>query len=170
MPFEQGTEGGGFRAVELGYRPSPTMLPGDESYIPHPKEIPVRVSVRDAQGTAFRGLEIPGLGGVRLISQKPYRPGLSIDLDVRICGEWRRLRGLVVSLKDLPSGYEVGIGFQSRIDAFEGRMLEQACHIESYKLGIWRTQGRDITVEQGAREWIGRFSATFPSPCEPQGS
>lgn len=168
MPFEQGTAGEASRSVALGVRPGPTVFTGYESYIPHPREIPVRVTVRKASGTVFRRLENPGLGGIRLICQQPHRPGLLVDLDVRVCGEWRQLRGLVVSLRDVEAGYEVGMGFLSRSDAFEGRMIEQACHIESYKQGISRTQGRNISAEQAAREWIGRFSATFPPLCDPE--
>ncbi|MEA3412223.1 MAG: hypothetical protein U9R74_11890 [Pseudomonadota bacterium] len=168
MPFEQGTAGEASRGVALDVRPGPTVFAGYESYILHPREIPVRVTVRKSPGTVFRRLENPGLGGVRLICREPYRPGLLVGLDVRVCGEWRQLRGIVVSLRDIGVGYEVGMGFLSRADAFEGRMLEQACHIESYKLGISRTQGRNISAEQAAREWIGRFSATFPPLCEPE--
>jgi hypothetical protein len=47
-------------------------------------------------------------------------------------------------------------------------MVEQICFIEHYKNEMLETQGRKLTSEQAAAEWIENYGADFPEP-EPGG-
>jgi len=40
--------------------------------------------------------------------------------------------------------------------------VEQICHIEQYKRDMRDQEGRELTGEQAAYEWIERFAAEFP--------
>jgi hypothetical protein len=42
------------------------------------------------------------------------------------------------------------------------RMVEQVCHIEQYKKELFEDEGRALTGEQAAMEWIKRFAEGFP--------
>ncbi|MDY6992513.1 MAG: hypothetical protein SVR94_07890 [Pseudomonadota bacterium] len=46
-------------------------------------------------------------------------------------------------------------------DAFRSRMLEQVCQIEKYRQSL-EQQGRTISIEEAAMEWISRYAAEFP--------
>jgi len=41
-------------------------------------------------------------------------------------------------------------------------MVEQVCSIESYQKKIYETEGRRLTTEQAAMEWIAKYAAQFP--------
>jgi hypothetical protein len=41
-------------------------------------------------------------------------------------------------------------------------MVEQVCHIEHYKNEVKRREGREISGEQAANEWIAKFAGNFP--------
>ena len=41
-------------------------------------------------------------------------------------------------------------------------MIEQICHIEQYKADVLAKEGRQLDVEQAAREWIYKFADDFP--------
>jgi hypothetical protein len=46
--------------------------------------------------------------------------------------------------------------------AYGVRVVEQVCYIEHYRQGTLRTQGRALSSEQAAQEWIGGYAAGFP--------
>jgi hypothetical protein len=41
-------------------------------------------------------------------------------------------------------------------------MVEQVAYIESYKKQVREREGRTITGEQAAFEWIARYADSFP--------
>lgn len=60
-------------------------------------------------------------------------------------------------------GFAIGVCFGGVDEAFLVRMVEQVCHIESYRRRMART-GRELTSEQAADEWIACHAAGFPDP------
>ncbi len=42
------------------------------------------------------------------------------------------------------------------------RMVEQVCHIERYRADVLEREGRALTGEQAAEEWIKRYAEDFP--------
>ena len=59
-------------------------------------------------------------------------------------------------------GFLLGVEFLNRDDAFTTRMVEQVCHIENYKKAAYRAEGRRLSAEEAAREWISKYAAQFP--------
>jgi hypothetical protein len=43
-------------------------------------------------------------------------------------------------------------------------MIEQICHIESYRRDVAQQEGRQLTTEEAAVEWISRYASSFPNP------
>ena len=41
-------------------------------------------------------------------------------------------------------------------------MVEQVCYIESYKKVVYETEGRQLTTEEAAMEWIRKYASQFP--------
>ncbi len=58
--------------------------------------------------------------------------------------------------------YCVGVQFLGAEDAFRIRMVEQVCAIDQYRREA-AEQGRQLTSEEAAAEWITRFADRFPS-------
>jgi hypothetical protein len=48
------------------------------------------------------------------------------------------------------------------------RMVEQVCYIENYKKVVYQTEGRLLTAEEAAMEWICKYASQFPDP-DPNG-
>jgi hypothetical protein len=46
-------------------------------------------------------------------------------------------------------------------DAFKARMEAQCYEIEQYRLAVACEEGRRITADEAAFEWIGRYAQTF---------
>jgi hypothetical protein len=60
-------------------------------------------------------------------------------------------------------GYELGVTFLDAEVAFLARMVEQVCHIEDYRQSVGRIEGRQLTAEEAATEWIERYAGEFPA-------
>ena len=62
----------------------------------------------------------------------------------------------------MDEGYEVGVEFVMPDDEYRARMVEQLCYIEHYKRRVQAREGRELSGEQAAREWIEKYAAHFP--------
>ena len=60
------------------------------------------------------------------------------------------------------AGYEVGVSFLDAEDVFRARMVAQVCYIEDYRRSIARAEGRELSSEEAAGEWIARYAHKFP--------
>jgi hypothetical protein len=62
--------------------------------------------------------------------------------------------------------FESGVEFLNQDDAFMVRMVEQVCNIETYKKDVLQTEGRKLSPDQAAAEWISKYAAEFPGSAE----
>ncbi|MFC6671782.1 hypothetical protein [Marinobacterium aestuariivivens] len=60
-------------------------------------------------------------------------------------------------------GYELGILFANGEHAMRMRMFEQVCHIRRYRLRMREEQGRLLSEDEAALEWIAKYAALFPA-------
>jgi len=134
-------------------------------YIRHPSDIPIEIDGVDVQD--IESLHDVSFGGLSFVSKNRIKPGSKISITIKFVKpsfvsltvvKWCRKRG---------DHYDVGVSFYDPEDAYRARMIEQVCHIEHYKREVLIKEGRKLTGEQAALEWIQRYAAKFPS-LEPQ--
>lgn len=63
--------------------------------------------------------------------------------------------------------FSIGVRFIEPSDIFKARIFNQICMIERYKVEVFLNEGRDLTFNEAAREWIERFAGNYPA--EPSG-
>lgn len=56
--------------------------------------------------------------------------------------------------------YDLGVKFIEPADAFKAKIYSQICRIEEYKQKALH-EGRNLTFNEAAREWIRRYAAEF---------
>lgn len=61
----------------------------------------------------------------------------------------------------------VGAQFLDASDAFRSRMVQQVCAIEHYRQELREREGRELTTQEAAAEWIARFAERFPKAEAP---
>lgn len=64
----------------------------------------------------------------------------------------------------------VGAQFLDASAGFRSRMVQQVCAIEQYRREVREREGRELTTQDAAAEWIARFAERFPNPAEVPGS
>ncbi|HEU0077282.1 MAG TPA: hypothetical protein VFQ76_06510, partial [Longimicrobiaceae bacterium] len=59
----------------------------------------------------------------------------------------------------------IGVQFLDAGDAFRARMVEQVCSIDRYRRQVREREGRELTGQEAAEEWIRDHAARFPDPA-----
>jgi len=133
-------------------------------FIRHPLDVPVEIRTdQHAPGAAFHTHDI-SLGGLAVHSQVPVEPGSLIEVRIAYVDPAFEARARVAWCRPQRdgAGYEVGVSFLDAEDVFRARMVEQVCYIEDYRRGVARAEGRELSPEEAAGEWIAKYAHTFP--------
>jgi hypothetical protein len=131
-------------------------------FIRHPVEIPIEVAV-ESQPRSQRMAHDLSIGGLAIESAQQFTAGTIVQVDIPFVDPPFRSRARVAWCMPRPSGYRLGVEFLESGDAFRGRMVEQVCYIQSYKKSVCEKEGRTISIEQAAIEWIGKYAGQFPA-------
>ena len=131
-------------------------------YIRHPADIPIEVSRGRQPAQAVRHIRDVSHGGLAFPAAAQIEPGAIVDIRIPCVRPAFETKARVAWCSARANGFELGVEFLDAQDAFRARMVEQICHIENYRKSIYRTEGRELTAEQAALEWIGKYAAQFP--------
>ena len=102
------------------------------------------------------------VGGFAFHTKSAINSGSAITINIPHLPEGALTNGYVVWCKGKPGDYIVGVRFTDDESAFRARMVQQICHIEQYRRKIASEEGRQLSSEQAANEWISLFAADFP--------
>lgn len=139
-------------------------------YIRHPAGVPLKFSVENPEQPndfftqAYRafGLRDVSEGGLCFSSDHPVTPGSKITIEIPIESPPFQARGVVAWCRPEAGAYAIGVQFSDDSTRYSVRMVEQVCHIEHYRADVQQAEGRQLTSEEAAREWIERFAGEFP--------
>lgn len=142
---------------------TPSILDAHErDFVRHPTEMPIRVHCEETARRTIRNLSNIGIGGLACRSDEPMPVGSEVTIEIPLSGPPFRARGAVRWCRSMHRGYELGIQFIAKEDAFAARMVEQLCHIERYRRQVKEREGRDIDSAEAAIEWINIYATRFP--------
>lgn len=136
--------------------------PPMRQFIRHPADIPIEVSAEHAASWDAHHASNLGLGGLAFRCEHRLDPGRVISLRIPVVRPVFSATARVVWCRPRESGFDLGVEFLDPDDAFRARMVEQVCHIEEYRMSVQREEGRVMSPEEAAMEWIGKHAAEFP--------
>ncbi|KFX70733.1 hypothetical protein TMS3_0101955 [Pseudomonas taeanensis MS-3] len=134
-------------------------------FIRHPTDVPIEIQDAPEHGYVRQATQDIGFGGLAFISTKAFEPECLIALRIpclRPAFEVAMAR--VTWCHSSNSHFAIGVEFLDSAEAFRVRMIEQICHIESYQREVEQREGRHLSAEQAAEEWISRHASSFPDP------
>lgn len=133
-------------------------------YIRHPSDIPIKYHVQGtAEATHIDTLKNISTGGLSFRSTIEIKVNTPIIINIPVIKPGFRVRGIVVWCHLIDGAYDIGVRFLDKESEFRVRMIEQICYIEHYRREVLLSEGRRISSEQAAHEWIERFAQDFPS-------
>jgi c-di-GMP-binding flagellar brake protein YcgR len=136
---------------------------GMRQFIRHPVDVPIELCMAPTGAPAQGHTNDISLGGLAVRSAVAVAPGALIEVRISYVQPAFQARARVAWCRRRSDGeHEVGVSFLDAEDAFLARMVEQVCYIEDYRKSIAREQGRELSSEDAAQEWIEKFAAGFP--------
>ncbi len=131
------------------------------SFIRHPSNIPVDFQLEDLVIDGGDYLKNVSQGGLAFHSTVTLKPGTTICIRIPLVSPIFQAVGKVTWCHPLQNSFEIGIQFLDENDSFRARMVEQICHIEQYKQDVFEADGRQLSGEQAAVEWIQKYAMGF---------
>ncbi len=133
-------------------------------FIRHPVDVPVEIGTRSADPPSATHTHDISVGGLALRSNRPIAPGSHVDIRIAyVQPEFFAQARVAWCRPHEELGFEVGVTFLDAEDAFRARMVEQICHIEDYRQSIYRLEGRPLSPQEAAAEWIAQYAEEFPN-------
>jgi len=133
-------------------------------FIRHPATVPIRLEYQsppDRIAQQIGKTRDISASGLCCLSDRLMSPGDLVEVRITLEKEPFKTLGQVIWCCRSNDGYLIGIGFSDRATAYAVRMVEQVCHIEEYRLKVKKEQGRELTSEEAAMEWINIHAAEF---------
>lgn len=131
-------------------------------YLRHPIDIPIEFIVSE---TKIKKSALSGnmsICGLCFKSIECVEKDKLLTIKIPLINSNFELQGRVVRCLIKNDHVEIGIEFINQSDIFAARMVEQICYIKQYQKDIAEQQGRNLTDEHAAMEWISNHSAQFP--------
>jgi hypothetical protein len=136
-------------------------------FIRHPADVPLQVTLEwtedENDETIDQTITNVSLGGLAFLSQQPFEVLQRVRICIPLLQQDNHLVGIVVWCEKSGKSYEIGIEFEKSRDAFRLRMIEQICHIEHYRKEVERLEGRELSAQEAAGEWISKYAGDFPA-------
>jgi len=133
-------------------------------FIRHPASIPVQIEELDREiSHSINTINNVSFGGVSCLCAGPLKKGSTVKMKVDCVNPDFEIAGKIVWCRAKNNLYEIGIEFIVSKDMFfHLRMIEQICHIEHYRNEILHNEGRELSNEGAAKEWIEKYADSFP--------
>src|SRR5690242_16506997 len=114
-------------------------------FIRHPSDVPIEIQSAPENGYLRRCIKNVSLGGLAFSSDAAIEPETIIALRFPYLKPAFEVPAARVAwCQNEGSQYAVGVQFLDSEEAFRVRMVEQICHIESYRRDIAQREGREL--------------------------
>ena len=134
-------------------------------HIRHVTGIPIQVKLDYASAHYYDSSEDTitnvSLGGLSFIADDRLDIDESIQVRFPILNNNSTLKGKVIWCEKSKQGYEVGLEFDDADEVQRLKMIDQISDIENYRQRKEAIEGRKMTSEQAAREWVKQYAGDF---------
>jgi hypothetical protein len=135
-------------------------------YIRHPTDIPIDFQLGGRASAQRKKLTNYSEGGLCFLADDEIEPGTEIHIAIPITPPQFHATGMVVWCQKEDNCFLIGVKFVEEQTAYAVRMIEQLCYIEHYKQTIKTEEGRILSGEEAALEWIEKYAGKFPIQSE----
>jgi hypothetical protein len=130
-----------------------------------PTDLPVSVEYDLSGLVACRDdyLNNVSSGGLSFKSARPLRKGVEVGIAIPLVRPVFRSRGRVVWCRQTGDRFDIGVAFCGRDNPPSEQIMGQVCDIERLKEVLSATEGRPVTGEEAALEWLRQHMPGSPS-------
>lgn len=128
-------------------------------FVAHPEDIPIHIE--EVAHIQDKTLDVDGFGGISYVCDKAYKTGQSVQIKLTEIDPDFCVVGRIFKCEKEDDVFRIFIEFPKKEDCYCVRMIEQLSHIEHYRRQA-KLQGRRLSFNEAAMEWIQKFAASFP--------
>lgn len=134
-------------------------------FIRHPSDIPIEILFAPHRDYETKRTHDVSFGGLAFFSDTAIAPDCIVALRIpTLQPAFEVPAARVTWCQKVSSRNAIGVQFLDSAEAYRVRMIEQVCHIESYRQQVVQREGRQLSTEEAADEWISRYASSFPNP------
>jgi hypothetical protein len=131
------------------------------TFIRHLSDIPIEVKTENLNVEKNESLNNVSFGGISFRSDTAFDAGSVLFIKITSVRPLFEARAKVIWCRQDGEHFEVGVEFLETTDVFRIKMVEQICRIENYKKEILEKEGRALSGQEAALEWIGKYADDF---------
>jgi len=132
------------------------------NYIRHPADIPVHIAVQSGPTQQQRRISNVSRGGLAFETDSCLQTGTQIRVCIEVVDPPFQAEAIVMYCRNKDGQCLIGVEFIHRNDLYIARMVEQICHIHHYRQQVEAEEGRILSVQEAASEWIRKYASRFP--------
>jgi len=132
-------------------------------HVRHVTGIPVEVCLDYQQNyqAAEDTITNVSLGGLCFVADDRLDIDEAIQVRFPLLDKETLIDGKVVWCNKTAKGYEVGLEFNDPEEVERLKMIEQIRQIEDFRNATEQRDGRKLSSEQAAREWVNKYAGSF---------
>ena len=131
-------------------------------FIRHTVDVPLEVeAVSRPEARREHSINVSS-GGLAFVSSSCPSVGDLIRLRIPTVTPALEAAARVAWCRPEDGSFLVGVQFVDAAAAFRSRMVQQVCSIENYRKEVREREGRDLSTQEAAAEWIERYAGRFP--------
>ena len=139
-------------------------------FIRHPFSIPITYHIdtekhplhEERRESHQEDLKDISRGGLSFQTRDYVEEGSEITIVIPVWDPPFEAVGTVKWCKEQDNNFAVGVQFDNATIDFSLRMVEQICYVEEYRQKVLANEGRRLSSNEAAREWIEKYSEDFP--------
>lgn len=132
----------------------------------HPAEVPIEIvqgtDTKREHDATVKQLHDISYGGLCFDSHTRQKKHQPIRIRISVGDNPFEVDGRVAWCRKKRGHFEVGVTFTGEDEANRARMVAQVCQIESYRHRVLANEGRRLSNQEAAAEWIKKYAARFP--------
>lgn len=137
--------------------------PSMRHFIRHPSDIPIEYRITRSESGRQNFLKDICPGGLCFQTHDALTRGCVIQIIIRVREPPFETTGTIVWCRRNNGHYYVGVQFADENTKFSVRMVEQICQIHHYQQEVLEKEGRSLSGEEAAAEWVAKYARNFPS-------
>jgi len=134
----------------------------ERNFIQHPAGIPIEVYIQPDSAREAATIPPAGAKGLRFSTNVFLQSGMVVKVAIPVVEPSFEALAWVVWCSKAEKGFEVGLIFLDESESVPIQMVEQICYIKDYKSFVLESEGRMLTTEEAAIEWMHNYSSNFP--------
>ena len=130
-------------------------------FLRHTIHVPLEIEAVAATPVTEKGVNV-SFGGLAFESAACRELGEIIRLRIPTVDPPFEAGARVAWCRPEGSTFLIGVEFLDSSAAFQSRMVQQVCSIENYRREAEEKEGRKLSTDAAAREWISKYAGRFP--------